>query len=140
MYAANRETAVISLCVPCNANYQQSNSTRKHTRTHTRTHTHARTYTLFRETSGDFHRLCAGLLAPVSNHPAGPATDRPAGHLNTGWFFLVFRYVQANAEKAAKIPSCLCMLLVQPTMFKLTKINPRALKLRKGNLVSKLDA
>jgi len=38
------------------------------------------------EKFGDFHRQFAGLLALVSKHPAGPATDRPDGHLNTGWF------------------------------------------------------
>jgi len=116
------------------------NNARAHARTYTQ-HTHARTYTLVRETSGDVHCQFAGLLAPVSKQPAGPATDRPTGRPSQHRLvFLVFRYVQANVEMAAKIPSCHCMLLVQPTMFKFTKINPRALKLRKWNLLSKLDA
>jgi len=75
----------------------------------------------------DFHRLFAGLLLIVSKHPAGPATDRPTGHLNTGWFsWFSARCVQANVEMVAKIPSS--MLLVQPSMFNFTKINLLAVK------------
>jgi len=75
----------------------------------------------------DFHRLFAGLLLIVSKHPAGPATDRPAGRPSQHRVvFLVFRCVQANVEMVAKIPSS--MLLVQPSMFNFTKINLLAVK------------
>jgi len=82
---------------------------------------HAHTYTLVRETSRDFHLLFAGLLALDSK------TGRPSQHRLV---FLIFRYVQANVEMAAKIPSCHCMLLVQLSMLNFTKMNLLALKLR----------
>jgi len=82
-------------------------------------YTHASTYTLVRETSGDFHLLLAGLLA------VDIKTGRPSHHRLV---FLIFGFVQANVKMAAKIPSCHCTFLVQPSMFKFTKINPLALE------------
>jgi hypothetical protein len=113
-----------------------SNAT-AHAHAHTHTHTHAHTHSL--EKLQGIFIVCVPecWLQSVTIRQVLRPTGRPSQHRLV---FLVFRYVQANAEMAAKIPSCHCMLLVQPTMFKLTKINSRALKLRKGNLLSKLDA
>jgi hypothetical protein len=81
-------------------------------------HTHA--HTLVRETAGVFYLPFAGLLAVAIKHPAGPATVRSSRHR------LVF--VQASAKMLPIIQSCHCTLLMQPAMFKFTKINPLALK------------
>jgi len=59
-----------------------------------------------------FFTLDAGLLAR-SQYSEGPAT----GHLDTG-FFLVSLCLKANGETVPKIPSCNCMLLMQPSELK----------------------
>jgi len=79
-----------------------------------------------REKLDDFHLLFAGLLLySVSIRQVLRPTGRPSQHRLV---FLVFRYVQANVEVAAKIPSCHCMLLVQPSMLRFIKINLLAVK------------
>jgi hypothetical protein len=50
---------------------------------------------------------------------------RPA---TTTQAFLVFLYLQENAEMVPKIPSRYCVLLMQPSHTEFTKINPLALK------------
>jgi hypothetical protein len=57
----------------------------------------------------------------VNMHPEGPATDRPAGHLHTG--FLASSVLQTNAVTLPKIPSCCCMTSVQPSQFKFIKMS-----------------
>jgi len=94
---------------------------RAHTNARARSHAHRHSLEKFQRV---FICICiyfVGLLALDSK------TGRTSQHRLV---FLIFRYVQANVELAAKIPSYHCMLLVQPSMFKFTKINPLALKLR----------
>ena len=61
--------------------------------------------------------LFVGLLAR-SQYASGRSCDRPSRHR----FSLVFLCFQANAEMVPKIPSCYCMLLMQPSRFKLSKL------------------
>ena len=65
--------------------------------------------------------LFDGLPCKVSTHSEGLAT----GHLDTSfpWLFYVSKQI-ANAEMVPKIPSCYCMLLIQPCRFKLSKLIP----------------
>jgi len=50
----------------------------------------------------------------------------PTAHLKIG--YLVFLCLQTKVETVPKMSSCYCTLLMQPSRFKFTKINPLALK------------
>ena len=71
-----------------------------------------------------FSLLFASLLA-TSQYASGRScdrpTDRPAGHLHT--CFLASSVLQANALAVPKIPSCCCMISVQPSQFKFITIS-----------------
>jgi hypothetical protein len=54
----------------------------------------------------------------VSMHPEGPAT----GHLDTG--FLGFPLSSSKCWDGSHVPSCYCMLLMQPCVCKFIKIIP----------------
>ena len=41
---------------------------------------------------------------------------------------LLFLCLQANADMIPKIPSCYCMHLMEPSLFKFVKLKPLALK------------
>jgi hypothetical protein len=58
----------------------------------------------------------AGLLAR-SQYASGRSCDRPSRHR----FSSAFLGHRANAEMVPKIPSCCCVLLMQPTRFKQSK-------------------
>jgi hypothetical protein len=68
-------------------------------------------------------------------HPEGPAT----GHLDTG--FLGFPLSLSKCWDASQIPSCYCMLLMQPSLSKFIKIAPcsRATKLVNFQIISTLS-
>jgi hypothetical protein len=70
----------------------------------------------------------------VSMHPEGPAT----GHLDTG--FLGFPLSSSKCWDVSQIPSCYCMLLMQPSLSKFIKITPcsRATKLVNFQIISTL--
>jgi hypothetical protein len=65
-------------------------------------------------------------------HPEGPAT----GHLDTG--FLGFPLSLIKCWDGSQIPSCYCMLLMQPSLSKFIKITPccRATKLVNFQIIS----
>jgi len=75
--------------------------------------------------------LCAALLARRRN-ASGRSCDRPSGHRLV---FLVF-LSSDKCSSGCQVPSCHCMLLMQPSTFKLTKINPLVIKQRQVNSVS----
>jgi hypothetical protein len=68
-------------------------------------------------------------------HPEGPAT----GHLVTG--FLGFPLSLSKCWDGSQIPSCYCMLLMQPSLSKFIKITPcsRATKLVNFHIISTLS-
>jgi hypothetical protein len=68
-------------------------------------------------------------------HPEGPAT----GHLDTG--FLGFPLSSSKCWDGSQIPSCYCMLLMQPSLSKFIKISPcsRAAKLVNFQIISTLS-
>ena len=57
----------------------------------------------------------------VNMHPEGRYCDRPTARLVTG--FLASSVLQTNAVTVPKIPSCCCMISVQPSQFKLIKMS-----------------
>ena len=58
------------------------------------------------------HRFFAGMLAR-NQYASGRCCDRPP----LTYIFLVFFRLQANAVMVPRIPSCYCMLHVQPSRF-----------------------
>jgi hypothetical protein len=68
-------------------------------------------------------------------HPEGPAT----GHLDTG--FLGFPLSLSKCRVGSQIPSCYCMLLMQPSLSKFIKITPcsGATKLINFQIISTLS-
>jgi hypothetical protein len=68
-------------------------------------------------------------------HPEGPAT----GHFDTG--FLGFPLSLRKCWDGSQIPSCYCMLLMQPSLSKFIKITPcsRATKLINFQIISTLS-
>jgi hypothetical protein len=68
-------------------------------------------------------------------HPEGPAT----GHLDTG--FLGFPLSSSKYWDGSQVPSCYCMLLMQPSLSKFIKITPccRATKLVNFQIISTLS-
>jgi hypothetical protein len=71
----------------------------------------------------------------ASMHPEGPAT----GHLDTG--FLGFPLSLNKCWDGSQIPSCYCMLLMQPSLNKFIKITPccRDTKLVNFQIISTLS-
>jgi hypothetical protein len=68
-------------------------------------------------------------------HPEGPAI----GHLDTG--FIGFPLSSSKCWDGSQIPSCYCMLLMQPSLSKVIKITPccRATKLVNFQIISTLS-
>jgi hypothetical protein len=57
----------------------------------------------------------------VNMHPERTATDRPTDRLVTS--FLASSVLQTNAVTVPKIPSCCCMICLQPSQFKFIRMS-----------------